>query len=114
MTYKVKGNGSTPSHQESSVSPDGNKSKENTDGQQYEAYKQDKEAYPPSEEEGEDEAETLRRKNSEEEADLLKAAVQMRDKEEKLKKQKEEKDEAEKLKRQAFEELKKSKSKAAE
>lgn len=95
MTYKVKGNASAPTPHESSQSPDvADKSKENTDGQQYEAYNQDQ---PYGDEEPEDEAETLRRKNSEEDTELLRAAVQQREKEERLKKQ--EKEEAERLKK---------------
>jgi Holliday junction resolvasome RuvABC DNA-binding subunit len=82
MTYKVKGNASAPTTHEANESPDADVSKENTEGQQYEAYNQ--EGY--QEDEPEDEAETLRRKNSEEESELLKAAVQQREKEDKLKK----------------------------
>ena len=71
MTYKVKGNASAPATHEANGSPDTNQSKQNTDGKQYEAYNQEAD----QQEEPEDEAETLRRKNSEEESELLKAAV---------------------------------------
>jgi hypothetical protein len=71
MTYKVKGNASAPLTHEANESGDADMSKENTEGQQYEAYNQ--KGY--KEEEPEDEAETLRRKNSAEESELLIAAV---------------------------------------